>query len=40
MVFKEVWLKNIYEKNKIVVEEGDLVIDIGTQGFLALMLQN
>jgi|TARA_B110000238_G_scaffold14253_1_gene13866 precorrin-6B methylase 2 len=29
MVFKEVWLKNIYEKNKIVVEEGDLVIDIG-----------
>ena len=28
-VFKEVWLKNVYNKNGVFVEEGDLVIDIG-----------
>ncbi|MDG2372082.1 MAG: FkbM family methyltransferase [Flavobacteriaceae bacterium] len=28
-VFKEVWLKNIYNKNGVFIEEGDLVIDIG-----------
>tara|TARA_B100000767_G_scaffold274378_1_gene307165 strand:- start:4258 stop:5010 length:753 start_codon:yes stop_codon:yes gene_type:complete len=28
-VFKEVWLTNIYNKNGVFVEEGDLVIDVG-----------